>query len=512
MVNPTTVGAIAMIAMGWVSTPGCSYSSIDTGHCNYNEGNAHCAELYPAGEFPFCESGRPGCISPQKTNGCVAERPTNECYSPCGDVSTIDEDGTCLSGASSSGTETAPTDGSTDTEPTSGEPSTGTTGPMPCVDNGDCPGSEAPICDPDAGSCVGCDGVTDGDLACSGLNPSTPLCVGGSCVQCTEMATEACEGETPVCDLLTSSCAPCSEHAECGDAACNMFTGACVGGSVAHVGGANPDFSTLQDALDGIGVGAEGTIVVHQGDYNEVIAIGGGRTVALLANEGDLPSWDTPGAGMASQLTVNDAVVLVDHIEMSGNGSSEDPGLVVDGGRAWADRVRIVGNDGGGIVAQGNAELVVRNAFIGGDASNTDAVVINGATASLIYSTIVAGDGGLGQSRALVCDGEATVVVRNSVLVAIDDVPEIACSDVDISSSATEADMGGEGNVALGDLQDGWFVNETNDFHLVSPPFQISNAADWLEGDPTIDIDGDPRPEMNGAEDVAGADAPPASQ
>jgi hypothetical protein len=36
----------------------------------------------------------------------------------------------------------------------------------------------------------------------------------------------------------------------------------------------------------------------------------------------------------------------------------------------------------------------------------------------------------------------------------------------------------------------------------------IDTAAIWQTGDPTTDIDGDPRPSTDGSPDIAGADIP----
>jgi hypothetical protein len=37
-------------------------------------------------------------------------------------------------------------------------------------------------------------------------------------------------------------------------------------------------------------------------------------------------------------------------------------------------------------------------------------------------------------------------------------------------------------------------------------PVEIHTAAEWNTGDPATDIDGDPRPDVAGTADVAGAD------
>jgi hypothetical protein len=62
--------------------------------------------------------------------------------------------------------------------------------------------------------------------------------------------------------------------------------------------------------------------------------------------------------------------------------------------------------------------------------------------------------------------------------------------------------------VALGGhIEASWFVDiMAGDFHLDTPPAAVSTSAQWTTGDPSIDIDGDPRPNVDGTPDYAGAD------
>jgi hypothetical protein len=432
----------------------------------------------------------------------------------CGDdTSPLIETGGSSSSSSTSSSGSS-SGGTTETDESSGsgsESSSSTTGPMPCVSDEECTDAEAPFCGT-TGECGTCDGAKDPDGACAELDPAAPVCVGDACVQCTVAAPEACMGKTPVCDDATNTCIACTTHDQCGEAACNLYTGACLpADAVVHVGGATPDFPTLTLAVASFGPGDEGTILVHEGmpDYNESVTVDGGRVLAFLAaaDAAAPPGW-VRTAGGAPQLAVTmGSTVLIDGLRMSGN--ADDVALMVDSGRVWLDRSRIVQNSGGGIVAENGAELTLRNCFAGQGDSNTDTIVVTGAVASIRYTTVVAGDGGLGQSRAVLCDGEADVVIRDSLIVAVDDVPELECSVADVSYSATETATPGTGNATLGDLQSGWLVNETNDFHLgATPPIAIATTAQWEIGDPPTDIDGEQRPMLEGTPDYAGADVP----
>jgi len=265
------------------------------------------------------------------------------------------------------------------------------------------------------------------------------------------------------------------------------------------------EFATLTDAVASFEAGAEGTVIVHQALYGEAVIVDGGRTVAFLVNADDEPVWAGAVAGMAPQLTVLDGTVLMDGIQMSGNGSSMDPGLLVDGGRAWVDRGRIVDNNGGGIVAQAGAELVLRNCFVGGDVNDRIAVQLDDANAELLYTTLGAG---AVDAVGLTCTAGSIVNIRNSVMVSRSAEAEVQCTPATIGYSAAEMDLG-DTNTALGDMDISWFADfGGGNFHLATPPATIATAAQWEDGDPLTDIDGDARDAVDGTSDVAGADVP----
>ena len=328
-------------------------------------------------------------------------------------------------------------------------------------------------------------------------------------------------GTTPICELETNACVPCTEHEQCGEAACNLYTGACLpGDAVVHVGGRKPDFATLGDAVESFGEGAEGTIVVHGGKataFNESVTVDGGRLLAFVAAElgpgVEPPRW-IRSSGNAPQLTVSaDATVLLDGLQLSSNASSMVPGVLVDGGRAWMDRSRIVTNLGGGIVAQAGAELTLRNCFVGQDINNVDALLVDGASARVSYSTLA---GGTFNAAALRCASPLTVNIRSSILVTQGGSPpdEVVCPLAAITYSATEGMVVGEGNESVGAFPGGmadlWFADYlTGDFHLQNDGLTLfADVAQWHAGDPPTDIDGEARPTNDGDLDYAGADVP----
>jgi hypothetical protein len=507
----TYIALGSCFGLGLLAAHGCRYSEVDPLHCGNNEGDAYCAEQFSDGSRPYCELGAGSCISSNAQLGCVAERPADECYSPCGGRSAIDENGACVmvedssSGTSSGGTETEESSGSSE--------SSSTTGPMPCETNDDCADGGAPFCEPASGECVTCDQTEDGDAACAELDPAAPVCLGDACVQCTAAAPEACTNPTPVCDDATNTCVPCTAHDQCGEAACNLYTGACLpGDAVVHVGGATPDFATLELAVASfVGDGAEGTVIVHAGpSYDESVTVDANRVLAFLAADGDVPQWIESAVGDLPQLAVTEgSTVLMDGMQLSSNSSSMTPALRVTGGRAWLDRSRIVQNTGGGILAETGAELTLRNCFVGDGTNGANGLTVDGAAADVVYSSLGAGVDNFEDVFPVFCNGAVDVSIRNSLLVSFDNPVELSCGTAMVTNTASESLIPGTGNVALGDVGATWFVDiDTGNFHLDTPPAILASTAQWNTGDPPTDIDGDLRPTDDGSPDYAGADVP----
>lgn len=488
-------------------------------HCANNNGDAFCAQSYPDGSRPYCASGLGDCAQQYVSgtqrychtkractdvyDGCMAMQPEDECWAQWGRGQAPDsgtsEDGGASSEVSSSGSGESSTSAS----------STGSeSGPGPCLGHEDCGAAGAPVCVD--GDCVPCEaGPAD---ACEAKDPVTPVCDAGECVQCTEGNAGACEGVTPVCDAELRQCVACGEHDECPGSACNLVDGSCLPlDAVIHVDGdGGRAFTSIGAALASVGAGESAVIVVHERDadapYVEAVAIGAGRTVALLAADGEAPIL--LGLGASSAVAVSGATsVFIEGLQMrnsGGYGVSCDAAFV-DLRRAW-----VVQNDTGALLATNGCVLRVENSFAGGDVSNTDAISIEGSVVDILYTTVVAGDGNLGgSSRALACDPASSVTVRNSFLVAIDDAtPEVDCAGATVANSAGENALPGDGNATLGDIQAGWLVDLADDFHLDSPPAAVATTARWQDSDPLVDIDGDARPATDGAAEHVGADVP----
>ena len=480
------------LALG--GTVGACYR-YDATYCGNLEGHATCREL---GLGQFCS------LCSFDKGGCVEARPSSDCLAP---FEIPGEEG------GSSGDTGSETGGSDTEDSGSGSSATmgsGSSGDGPCTGPEDCP-EAAPFCDP-VGACVTCDAMEDPDGACAELGGGTPLCVGGTCVACTDEDTSVCDGQLRLCDPETNACVDCTEHPQCESGACQLDVGTCFPTDVVvHVDGdGGQDFTTVGAAIASFNDGALGVIVVHEraasAPYTEALAVDGGKVLAMVAADGESPEFQ--GVGASPGLAVQGAGTTL-YLEALTSADGNAFGLVCDGARADLRRARIVQNTGGGILAQGGCELSVENSFVGGTI-DTDALEAQSSTVSVLYSTLAASAMIAGSPAALRCDGSSTVEARNSILVGASPEPEFQCAGATVTTSAGEGDLPGTDNVAVGTFDPGWFANFVGgDFSLTAAGgTAFEGIARWEEGDPSTDINGDGRPTEVGMADVVGADVP----
>lgn len=185
------------------------YGVPDPNHCFNAEGDKSCADKHPDGTRPFCGVGV--CFD-GVADGCVDVRPSDDCYSPCGDRLSAQDEMSCIGVAD---TGEADTDGSDTLEPhtsTSDPTAMGTTddpdpdpttasdtGPTDCTEDADCREGDRLWCVDQV--CVDCTSLENGDAACAAEDAGAPLCdaTAGACVTCTSENIGACAGATPVC-------------------------------------------------------------------------------------------------------------------------------------------------------------------------------------------------------------------------------------------------------------------------------------------------------------------------
>ena len=464
-------------------------------------------------------------------DGCFADLPEDECYSACGGGrSIVDEpdypgcegvaDGTASGSSGGTAGDTAtdvgatddPATGSATANVTGSETTGGTTEGPGCEGNEDCSDGAAPFCDGE-GVCVSCDGMPDGNAACGEADEENPVCDAGECVQCTAGDSEACDGQTPICDEEVRTCGACTEHSECPDSACHL-DGVDVGGCfdegdvqvIANVG-------QLNTALGGLGANDQVVLVLAAGTYGSTLGIGGSAEVAILGQGAPILAGDGSRAvdAFASGIVYLSGVEIVngsgDGISCSGTSvwlddsevrNNAQVGLDVSGGCAAHLRRTVVAVNNGGGIDQVGGELRMTNSVValnGGSVSPFGGLSIDGVDILVSYTTI-AGNDSQNTGMSIRCSGANTGEVRNSIVSGEDASSVDPCAGVSVlSSRVDEGGLGGT-NTNVGAFDPGWFSNPaTGNYHLTgSGETVFMDIADWQAGDPLFDVDGDPIP------------------
>ena len=289
---------------------------------------------------------------------------------------------------------------------------------------------------------------------------------------------------------------------------CNLVTGACLPGlndasnTVFHVkqesiegadGSAEFPFDLVSDALDA--GGSEITIFLHENEYEEpdftkAVMIDKGRTVALIAGDGEAPTWTWPFplSAVIAPLTINaGATVFVQGLHLSGTrvGGPESA--------LYLDDTYVVGHENEELIASDGAYLYIRNSIIGDPLGGTGVLVVD-SSVWITYTTIVS------PSVALLCDDVDTGSIRNSLLLSSSE--ELSCPNLQILHSVVSSAEKDNRN---------WFRDwDASDFRLGNAALPDAlKATVWQKDatlpDPMVDIEGDPRPIEKG-EDYVGAD------
>jgi len=173
-------------------------------------------------------------------------------------------------------------------------------------------------------------------------------------------------------------------------------------------------------------------------------------------------------------------------------------------------RTEVSSNSGGGVDVSGGSQVRLENVFV--VANGTGVSMFGGAKVvdsqvEWVYVTMAANTAS--GEDSVQCVGGISGSIRNSLFfgTAINSVDIAGCGGLTFEGNASDTDLGG-GNTNAGMLDVSWFVNPgSNDFHL-APGHPFGGVATWKDGDPLVDYDGDARPGMDGAADVAGADVP----
>ena len=406
------------------------------------------------------------------------------------------------------------TGGDDDDDGADGVTSTGTTEGGGCVGNEDCTDGAAPFCDAE-GACVSCSDLPDGNAACAEADGGRPVCGEGTCVECTAEEAGACEGQRPVCGV-ENTCDACTEHFECPDSACHLDgpdVGACFDeGDVQMIA----NTGQLNTALGALGAGDQAVLVLAGGTYGTSVDISLSAEVAILGGGGVTLAGD---GGLNAVELIGSSITYFEGVEIaniSGNGivcsatsvwlddsevrNNAQAGLDVSGGCvARLRRTIIASNDAGGISASGDTTevLLVNSAVV--DNTNTDSIpaisLQNSADIFGTYSTITDNLAGIGETDSMVCSGSSGEV-RNSIVLGAQTNSISGCTGVTFSFSAVDENGLGASNVNVGAHEDAWFANPlTGNYHLsAAGETTFMDIAEWQDGDPVGDVDGDPIP------------------
>ncbi|WP_096334060.1 hypothetical protein [Nannocystis exedens] len=447
-------------------------------------------------------------------------------------------------------TSTGVTTTDTDTgQPTAGtDTSAGECEPANGQPNAVC-GSDEPYCST-LGECVPCSGIA----SCAAVDPATPACdaVSGLCVACTEDDTSGCTGTTPVCHPETQTCHACTSHDECSGAACDIATGACfpADGALWVDGAGDCDdaasgseaepLCTIAEALSRVVAADPQAILVRPAVYDGALVVPESSVVAIVrAGAGAV---EILGNGDATLGLGNQARVYLDGLELRGNDVGS--GVVCDGGELWIDRslirqhhvsgVSAVGCDvqvrasalnknlGEGLFVSGGA-VRLENTFIteNGDKANADnprggLALAGGATATLVYVTLVGNNAYTGGGLSVECEpdpGVESVSLRNSIAFNAVGYSTFNCEGVEVVSHtaySAATDEPDDDNLGVATAEVPMLVGADAAIPGVYRPVpgtKLDGVAMFEGGDPDVDFEGDPRPTDEPS--FPGADQPP---
>ena len=425
--------------------------------------------------------------------GCAASDGAEADATTSGSSSTASVSSTATTPASTDPDSTADTSSSTTTTPAEDS----STGPMPCVTTEDCGTGDPLVAFCVDNACTNCGATPNPNAACASVYPAFPVCVGDECVRCTADNDSDCQGTTPVCDTVAQDCVACSDNSECPDSACDFEQGNCfptsevvyvdntfTGCEQLGVGLPALPFCEIADAASVID--EIGTIVIAGGTgYGQVTV--DGKRVAIVGDYEVPPAiQNLSGPGL---IVDGDAVVFVDGLRIS---NSDLWAVQLIEGQLWLYRSQILNNSGsGGIEAHAKTTLRLRNSLVaetfGGD-PGLAAIRLDGAHIVATFSTITNNFGNFNEDGGSILCTAATGVIRNSIVTGIFADSIAGCGGVTFSNNAV--DTAGLGT-QVGAHDDAWFDSE---YRLTQAGATVmADIAQWVEGDPRFDIDGQPR-------------------
>ena len=262
-------------------------------------------------------------------------------------------------------------------------------------------------------------------------------------------------------------------------------------------------FCSIQDAIDLVGDGGMGTILVapHDGaGYVEDVQTLPNQVIGILGN-GGLAVVSAPAEGATSVLSVPDDSTSVYVARVVLRGSTMAPALSLEGGHLDMQGSRLSQNPGGSLYVGPGASVHVENSMIATTTyTGGRGIDVDGGEAVVSYSSMVIG----AIDSTVVCTQGSVVEIRDSIVLNMAPGNEFDCETSVFEGSVTTADVGQPPYDFV------WFDNQfAGDLHLRPEGAAVfADYAQWNTGDPATDIDGDPRPRVDGTPDFPGADVP----
>ena len=518
-------------------------------HCGLNQGACSNGLM-----CSVCAVDNNGCVTPDEivdaacmfggetTSGPTsATEPLTGSTSPTTTESTVDPSGT-----TTAVNPTTTGDPTTDNTATTVDPtltgSESTVGPDcmgDMVGNPQC-GGDLPYCIDE--KCVSCMGQN-----CGLIEPGKPACeeTSGLCVECLQHS-DCLNDDKPACDEDTATCRTCSDHDECPATACDLETGMCLPEScVFYVdltksgefpcddAGAGTTqqtpLCTLQKAATLLQADKPCTIKLKAGTQPQsapTVIPAGNITVAIIHYGDTLPSLQVPNDPAITIQAGNR--VYMRRIAITNSPPTANPAIECTGAVLWLDNQRIsntrtalhaldckihvrqsiiFGHTFGGLDIQGTdvskAQLWLENSYITSMTSSIFGAVrlIGAAKADVLYSTIAL-------VKSVVppfeCIGgfSGTINVRNSAVIGPDPRFGAGCKDKVTVTTSYESTESMQPELV------GTFSTFNGGQLQAKIDGPLTDVAVWKTGDPKVDQDGSPRPQVDGVADYAGADQP----
>ncbi len=334
-----------------------------------------------------------------------------------------------------------------------------------------------------------------------------PLCEAGACVACPETV---CPAASAACD-----CTACVKHEDCSEgAACDADTGQCLvdvlyvddHGACPGDGTEASPYCLPQDAIDAVGPGGSATIRIRPGvgiGYQQDIALLPGQTLAMIGEGDYVPNLNAQPGGAESVLTVAEADATLWLTGLRFRAGDEGPAVTVAGGTVHASAIQVADSAAGALRVTDGGNVDLENSFLAHWWSQETAIAVDGASfaarnISLVWANTPTG--------VITCTRSATVELHDSIVASAAAVDDFLCDGavLELDHVVTKADVGPPPYTFP------WFENQYGaDLHLRPAGAAVfADYAQWNTGDPTTDIDGDPRPLIDGTPDFPGADVP----